>query len=63
MKKLVIYLIVTILVIIVEGFYFEYCVSRPLNQNLQWGATALAVLIFGIWIDYTVKTLKTLLKL
>ena len=63
MKNFIKFLLITVMVIVAEGAYFEYCVSRELNEWLSYSATVIAVIIFAFYLKYVVKQTIKLLKL
>jgi len=63
MKKLFIFIVITIMVIAVSDMFFEYCVSRDMPIFISTLAM-MGMLMIWIWyIIYAVKLLKTILKL
>jgi hypothetical protein len=63
MKKLFIFLLVTLAVLGVSDMFFEYCVSRDMPIFITTLAT-IGMLMMVVWyIIYAVKLLKTILKL
>lgn len=63
MRKLTKFLIITAIVVVLEGLYFEFVVSR--NFNI-FGSTTLSVcaVILGLWyISYTTDFVMDILKL
>ena len=63
MKKLFIFIVVTIAVIAVSDMYFEYCVSRDMPIFITTLAT-IGMLMMVVWyVIYAVNLLKTILKL
>jgi hypothetical protein len=63
MKKLFIFLLVTLAVLGVSDMFFEYCVNRNMPIFLE-SLAMLGMLMIWLWyIIYTVKLLKTTLKL
>ncbi|MDI9341612.1 MAG: hypothetical protein QM534_13660 [Sediminibacterium sp.] len=47
--------LLTIGMIVVLGLYFEYCVNRPLNIYLQYGISAVVIVVTVWFLVYLVK--------
>jgi ABC-type transport system involved in cytochrome c biogenesis permease subunit len=63
MKIFAKWLLLTLLVIVMVGLYFEYCVSRECSMYITVPAGIIAVLVFVAYMVYAVKLLIKLLKL
>lgn len=63
MKKLIIFLLITFLLIVVCDFYFEYAVSREIPAALSYVTTVAMIVIVAFYFRYLVKTIINLLNL
>lgn len=63
MKNVIIFLVCAVVVITLNGLYFEYCVSREMPMFLSTIATIVLLIIDIVALVYTVKLLTKILKL
>jgi uncharacterized protein YqgC (DUF456 family) len=63
MKTVLLFLVGIVILGVLNDFYFEYCVSRPMPMFLQTLATVVVFLADLVAIIYTVKKLTKILKL
>jgi len=55
--------VVVLVILVLNGFYFEYCVSRDMPGLMTIGATIIVVAVDILGLRYVVKTITKLLKL
>lgn len=63
MKAFILFLIVTGAFIYTISSYFEYCVSRPFNEALQYLFAVVALILTFFYFKYLVKQTLKLLKI
>lgn len=54
--------LLTLGMVILLGLYFEFIVNRPMNLYLQYAASAVMIIVTGIFLYYLVKQLIRLLN-
>ena len=62
MKVFIKLTLLTIVVIVACGLFFEYCVNRPMNVYLQYAITAVFIIGIVVYLVYLVKQLLIVLK-
>lgn len=63
MKKLIIFLVVTALLIVGCNYYFEYAVNRDLPAALSYPLTVVMIVLVAFYFRYLVKLIINLLNL
>jgi hypothetical protein len=63
MKNVFLFLVGAIIVIVLNGLYFEYCVSREMPLFLSTVATIVILLVDVLAMVYAVKLLIKILKI
>lgn len=63
MKRFIIFLCVTTLLVAGLTYYIEYVINRPAPAWLQWGSMVMVIIASAFYMIYLVNEVQILLKI